>query len=102
MADAGTRLKNSQIPQFNGKNHSYWSITMRVLFASQALWELVENGYPEPADATTLTTLTVAERDLLKSDRKKDSKALFYLFQFVHESVFPRIAVPTYCSSNEL
>ena len=28
----------------------------------------------------------------MKSDRKKDSKALFYLYQAVHESVFPRIA----------
>ena len=88
MADAGTGLTNSQLPQFNGKNHSYWSITMRALFASQGLWDLVENGYPEPVDAATLLALIVVERDLLKSDRKKDSKALFYLFQSVHESFF--------------
>jgi len=31
----------------------------------------------------------------LKSDRKKDAKALFFLFQSVHESVFPRIAAAT-------
>ena len=29
----------------------------------------------------------------MKSNKKKDSKALFYLYQAVHESVFPRIAV---------
>eukprot|EP00253_Pinus_taeda_P009846 PITA_09846 len=92
MADAGTGLTNSQLPQFNGKNHSYWSITMKALFASQGIWELVETGYAEPADATTLAALTVVERDQLKSDRKKDAKALFFLFQSVHESVFPRIA----------
>eukprot|EP00253_Pinus_taeda_P027111 PITA_27111 len=95
MADAGTGLTNSQLPQFNGKNHSYWSITMKALFASQGIWKLVETGYAEPADATTLATLTVAERDQLKSDRKKDAKALFFLFQSVHESVFPRIAAAT-------
>ena len=95
MADAGTGLTNSQLPQFNGKNHSYWSITMKALFASQGIWELVETGYAEPADATALAALTVAERDQLKSDRKKDAKALFFLFQSVHESVFPRIAVAT-------
>ena len=27
----------------------------------------------------------------MKSNRNKDSKALFYLYQVVHESVFPRI-----------
>eukprot|EP00253_Pinus_taeda_P010017 PITA_10017 len=95
MADAGTGLTNSQLPQFNGKNYSYWSITMKALFASQGIWELVETGYAEPADATTLAALTVAERDQLKRDMKKDAKALFFLFQSVHESVFPRIAVAT-------
>ena len=93
MVDARIGLKNSQIPQFNGKNHSYWSIIMRALFASQGLWELVESGYPKPADAPALVALIVAERDLLKSDRKKDSKALFYLFQSVHESVFQYMRV---------
>eukprot|EP00253_Pinus_taeda_P009615 PITA_09615 len=95
MEDVGTGLKNSQLPQFNGKNHSYWSITMKALFASQRIWELVETGYAEPADATTLVALTLAERDQLKSDMKKDAKALFFLFQSVNESIFPRIAAST-------
>eukprot|EP00253_Pinus_taeda_P024775 PITA_24775 len=95
MADAGTGLTSSQLPQFNGKNHSDWSIKMKALFAPQGIWELVETGYAEPADATTLATLIAVERDQLKSDKKKDAKALFLLFQSVHESVFPRIAVAT-------
>eukprot|EP00253_Pinus_taeda_P025594 PITA_25594 len=32
------------------------------------------------------------EKDLLKSNRKKDSKALVFLYQTVDQSVFPRIA----------
>lgn len=68
---------------------------MKALFASQGIWELVETGYAEPEDETTLAALTVAERDQLKSDRKNDAKALFLLFQSIHESVFPRIAVAT-------
>eukprot|EP00253_Pinus_taeda_P012937 PITA_12937 len=95
MADVGTGLTNSQLPQFNGKNHSYWSITMKSLFASQGIWELVETGYAEPADATALAALTVAERGQLKSDMKKDAKALFFLFPSVHESFFPWIAAAT-------
>eukprot|EP00253_Pinus_taeda_P019347 PITA_19347 len=95
MADAGTGLTNSQLPQFNGKNHSDWSIKMKALFASQGIWELVETGYAEPADATALATLTAAERDQLKSDKKKDAKSLFLLFQSLHESVFPQIVAAT-------
>ena len=68
---------------------------MKALFASQGIWELVETGYAEPADATTLAALTVEKRDQLKSDGKKDAKALFFLFQSVHESVFPWIAAAT-------
>eukprot|EP00253_Pinus_taeda_P016859 PITA_16859 len=68
---------------------------MKALFSSQGIWELVETGYAEPADATSLAALTVAERDQLKSDRKKDAKALFFLFQSVHEIAFPRIAAVT-------
>eukprot|EP00253_Pinus_taeda_P002992 PITA_02992 len=95
MADAGTGLTNSHLPQFNGKNYSDWSIKMKALFAYQGIWKMVETGYAEPADATALVALTVAERDQLKSDKKKDAKALFFLFQSVHESIFPWIAVAT-------
>lgn len=35
--------------------------------------------------------LTKAEKDLLKRYKKKDSKALVFLYQVLHESVFPRI-----------
>ena len=85
-------IGNTQLPQFNGKNYDYQEITMRALFASQDLWELVENGFDKPADENEFDDLTQAEKDLLKSDTKKDLKALFYLYQAVHESVFPRIA----------
>ena len=92
---ASTSLTNPQIPQFNGKNYEYWSITMKALFSSQDIWDLVENGFAEPADAVAYNALTQAEKDLLKDTRKKDSKALFYLFQAIHESIFPRILVAT-------
>ena len=38
-------IGNAQLPEFNGKNYDYWEITMRTLFASQDLWELVEDGF---------------------------------------------------------
>ena len=65
---------------------------MRALFASQDLWEFVEDGFEEPADENEFNILTQAEKYLLKNYKKKDSKALLFLYQAVHESVFPRIA----------
>ena len=66
---------------------------MRAMSASQDLWELVEDGYEETTDSNEYNALTQAENDLLKSNKKKDSKSLYYLYQVVHESIFLRIAV---------
>ena len=51
-------MGNTQLPQFNGKNYDYWAITMRALFASQALWELVEDCLEELADEQEFNALT--------------------------------------------
>ena len=75
-----TSMGNTQLSQFNGRNYDYWGITMRTLFSSQNLWELVEDCLEEPIDEQAFNTLTQEEKDLLKSNRKKDSKALFYLY----------------------
>ena len=91
MAVESTSLNNPQIPQIIGKNYDYWAIAMKALFSSQDIWELADNGFQEPTDATTLNALTQEKRDLLRENRK-DSKSLFYIFQALHESIFPRIA----------
>ena len=39
--------------------------------------------------------MSQAEKDLLKDNKKKDSKALFFILQGVHENIFPRIAAAT-------
>jgi len=83
---------NTHLQQFNEKNYDYWAIIIKALFASQDLWEFVEDGFEEPADEDEFNNLTQAEKELLKSYKKKDSKDLYLLYQAVHESVFPRIA----------
>eukprot|EP00253_Pinus_taeda_P016920 PITA_16920 len=88
----GMGMFNTHLPQFNGKNYDYWAITMKALFVCQNLWELVQDGYEEPVDENEFNRLTPGEKDLLKSNRKKDSKALVFLYQPVDQSVFPRIA----------
>eukprot|EP00253_Pinus_taeda_P013567 PITA_13567 len=65
---------------------------MKALFACQDSWELVEDGFDEPTNETEFNRLTQGEKDLLKNNRKKDAKAIVFLYQALDKSVFPRIA----------
>ena len=84
-----------QTPIFTGKNYEYWSLTMKALFRGQYVWEIVQHGYAEPADMTAYNNLTQVEKDVLREQRKKDGKALFFIHQAMHESILPRIAAST-------
>ena len=44
---------------------------------------------------TAYNNLTQAEKDVLREQRKKDGKALFFIHQAMHESILPRIAAKT-------
>ena len=57
---------------------------MKTLFKSQDLWDLVKQGFADPD-----------EEGRLKENKKKDSKALFFIQQAVQESVFSQIAAAT-------
>jgi hypothetical protein len=65
---------------------------MIALFRCQDVWEIVKNGYVDPADQEAYNSLTQAENDALKDQRKKDGKMMFYIHQSMHESIFPRVA----------
>ena len=84
-----------QTPIFTGNNYEYWSLTMKALFRGQDVWEIVQHGYAEPTNQTTYKNITQAEKDAMMEQRKKDGKALFYIHQAMHESIFPRIAAKT-------
>lgn len=86
-------MNNPQTPQFNGRNYDYWAITMETLFSSRDIWDLVENGLQEPIDVVAYNALPKSKKDLLRDNKKKDSKSLFYIFQAIHESIIPMIAV---------
>ena len=68
---------------------------MKALFSSQDIWDLLENGFQEPANAAAYNALSQQERDFLRDNKKKDSKPLFYIFKAVHESIFPRVVAAT-------
>ena len=65
---------------------------MKDLFIGQDVWEILQNGNVEPADQIAYNSLTQAEKYVLREQRKKYGKALFYIHQAMHESILPRVA----------
>ncbi|KAH0714879.1 hypothetical protein KY284_007784 [Solanum tuberosum] len=86
MASSNSALSVAQplIPVFKGKSYKFWSIRMKTILKSQDLWDLVECGFADPD-----------EGNKLRSNKQKDAKALVFIQQAVHDSVFSRIATAT-------
>lgn len=78
-----------QLPKLNGRNYFHWSIQMQVLFESQDLWGIIEDGISEPTNPTVLTGQQTNE---LKEMKKKDKRALFLIYQAIDENIFERIS----------
>jgi len=65
---------------------------MKVLYGSQELWDIVERGYTEVENQSELTNQQLVE---LRENRKKDKKALFFIYQAVDEFIFESISTAT-------
>ncbi|XP_022843422.1 uncharacterized protein LOC111366977 [Olea europaea var. sylvestris] len=76
------------IPTFNGDNYDFWSIKMKTYFCAQNLWDVVNDGYTNPDDISTLTS---AQKKELKENHQKDSLALLSLQMSLTNTYFPRI-----------
>ena len=70
-------------------NYDNWSLKMKALLVSQENWEVVEDGFDEPANTTGWSN---AQLKVLKDARVKDKAALYILYQAVDESGFEKIA----------
>ncbi|KAK2966032.1 hypothetical protein RJ640_012291 [Escallonia rubra] len=91
MAAGNNTSLNIQQPNisiFDGEQNEEWRMKMRTLFVSQDVWELVENGYEDPDD---ISTLTLAQQEKLRENKKEDAKALYFIQVAVSTSIFPRI-----------
>ncbi|XP_058181305.1 uncharacterized protein LOC131299741 [Rhododendron vialii] len=84
-----------QIPRLGKDNYENWSIQMKVLLGYQDLWDLVENGFEQPALKEDEERLTEGQKVLLKQMRNKDKKALFQIYQAIDESSFEKISSAT-------
>ena len=79
--DSVVSVSQPTIPVFKGRNYKFSSLKMKTLFRSQELWDLVEHGFAEQD-----------EEARLRENKNKDSKALFFIQQVVHESFFSKTA----------
>lgn len=61
---------------------------MKALLEAQDLWEIVEKGYNEPREETTLSQ---TQKDSLKESRKRDKKALYFIYQALENEGFVKI-----------
>ncbi|XP_026459769.1 uncharacterized protein LOC113360476 [Papaver somniferum] len=81
-------IQQPSIPIFHGENYDFWAIKMKTLFMSQEVWEIVQDGYDEIEDTSTLDQ---TQKDLLKESRRKNAKAYMYIQQGVGDTILPRV-----------
>ena len=87
MVGVCSSLTQPQISWFNGKKDEYQRIKIKTLICSQELWDLVEKGFTEPPNQATYNALSQAQNDLLKENKKKDAKVLFFIHWAMEESI---------------
>ena len=64
------------------ENYERWQIQMKVLFVSQEVWELITDGYVEPASEQE-ATYNAEQFFFSQGSEEEDKKALFLLYQGV-------------------
>ncbi|XP_047943636.1 uncharacterized protein LOC125190382 [Salvia hispanica] len=92
---ATLNMVQPQIPKLEKHNYGNWSIQMRVLLQSQELWDIVQDGYTEPASQEAEDALTNNQKNALRVARKRDKKALFNIYQGIDETTFEKVSAAT-------
>lgn len=77
------------IPELHGDDYEYWSIKMRTLLIGKGLWDIVEEGYSDPLDWTTMGEQAKTAKKLAQ---KNNYFALYHLQASMGTAIFPRIA----------
>lgn len=84
--NGGNGSLNTNLPVIDGKNWNRWMIQIHVLFDTQDILDLINDGY-----ATVSADATEAQRNMHREMRKKDQKSLFYIHHCMDTNVYEKI-----------
>ena len=77
------------IPKLTKTNYERWSVQMKALMCAQGAWESVTKGF-EVKDMTGSTVTDVQKKEYGEEERR-NSAALYMLYQAVEDNDFERI-----------
>ncbi|XP_068308813.1 uncharacterized protein [Pyrus communis] len=89
---ASNAMAAFQVPVLDNNNFDNWNIKMKAFLGAQDVWEVVEKGYTEPEDETTLSQ---PQKESLKDSRKSDKKALYLIYQALDDNGFEKVSSAT-------
>ena len=70
-----------------------WAIKMETMLKAHDVWDHVKYGFAEPKDDAEERTLSNAEREQWKKDKRKNAQALLLIQQGVDRAVFQKIMI---------
>lgn len=86
---ANSDMASFQVTSLKGSNIDSWSIIMKALLGAHDFWKVIEKGYNELEDETSLVQ---QQKDSLKDSRMRDKKALSVIYQALYDNGFEKIS----------
>ncbi|CAI8608914.1 unnamed protein product [Vicia faba] len=80
----------NQISVFNGEHYDYWNSQLEIIFITQDLWEVVEEGYAERQSQKDASCAEDKEKSY-KENVMKNATTLRLVQQGMSKVIYPRI-----------
>ncbi|KAK9740218.1 hypothetical protein RND81_03G020000 [Saponaria officinalis] len=90
MSNSITYPQVNWVHTFRGEKYDLWCIQMKSIFISQGLWDLVQNGYEKPKDATEEASWDTTKKNTYIENQRRDHYALSLIYRGLDEVVLPR------------
>ncbi|KAL6141741.1 hypothetical protein ACLB2K_060028 [Fragaria x ananassa] len=89
MVNRGNDFPQCPVGKFDGKgNFQYWRSQMVLFFKIMEYTEVVINGFTDLGDQANLTR---DQREELVRNRKKDCRALMYIYRAIDYEVYEKL-----------